>query len=214
MSSCSRIISRVADGSNLVGSGRRDSVRACRRVCRPLGRIDVAAGLDASSPANTATRELRGVIAVSQATLAQLHSHFGLHPHKGEVIHYGRPVEFFRPRDPQAHERIRRSLGIPPAAVVCLTAARFAEVKGFQDQIEAIRRLRNTKAWQTLVSAGFRSSWATPAAWCQIRQSIPASPSRAWSGDRLLDWLVGRPYRSGRRAAGCHRSSAAEPGHA
>jgi glycosyltransferase involved in cell wall biosynthesis/predicted O-methyltransferase YrrM len=93
----------------------------------------------------------RAVIAVSQATLAILRSHYGLHPCKGEVIHYGRPAEFFRPRDPHVRDRIRRSLGIAAEAVVCLTAARCAEVKGFRYQIEAIRRLRATPAWQSLV---------------------------------------------------------------
>ncbi len=92
----------------------------------------------------------RAVIAVSHDNLALLRNHCGLHPRKGEVIHYGRPAEFFLPRDAAVRDRIRKDFKIPEDAVVCLTTARFAEVKGFGHQIAALRRLRGSAAWDSL----------------------------------------------------------------
>lgn len=92
----------------------------------------------------------RAVVAVSQDNLALLRGHFGLHARKGEVIHNGRPADFFRPPDAAARLRIRSELGIPEDAVVSLTTARFAEVKGFGHQIAALRQLRNEPAWDRL----------------------------------------------------------------
>lgn len=92
----------------------------------------------------------RAVIAVSHETLALLRTHFGLHPRKGEVICYGRPAEFFESRDVTKRKRVRGHYNIPDDATVCLTTARFAEVKGFGHQIAALRRLRGTAAWEKL----------------------------------------------------------------
>ena len=92
----------------------------------------------------------QAVVAVSQDNLAILRSHYGLHARKGEVIHYGRPEEFFRPRDLAVRNRVRNKLGISDTAVVCLTTARFAEVKGFEHQFNAISRLRHRPVWKNL----------------------------------------------------------------
>lgn len=90
------------------------------------------------------------VIAVSQDNLGLLRGHYGLHARKGEVIHYGRPEVFFAPRDLAVRQRVRRELGIPSTSTVCLTTARFAEVKGFAHQFAALQRLRDRPIWERL----------------------------------------------------------------
>jgi glycosyltransferase involved in cell wall biosynthesis len=83
----------------------------------------------------------RALIAVSEENLQLLRGRFGLAPNKGTVIHYGRPAAFFSPGDPALRQRMRAELGIPEAAVVALTAARLASIKGHQYQIAAIEEL-------------------------------------------------------------------------
>jgi glycosyltransferase involved in cell wall biosynthesis/predicted O-methyltransferase YrrM len=92
----------------------------------------------------------RAVIAVSQENLDLLRAHYGLHPRKGEVIHYGRPEEFFQPRNSTVRKERRATLHIPQDAIVCLTSARFAEVKGFDHQIDAMQLLRGRPVWERL----------------------------------------------------------------
>jgi len=92
----------------------------------------------------------KAVVAVSHDNLALLRAHYGLHPRKGEVIHYGRPDEFFQSRNPELRQRVRQQLGIAPDKAVCLTSARFAEVKGFSHQFAAMGLLRNRPVWEQL----------------------------------------------------------------
>ncbi len=92
----------------------------------------------------------RAVIAVSRENLDLLRAHYGLHLRKGEVIHYGRPEEFFQPRNSAVRKEWRARLHIPDDAIVCLTSARFAEVKGFDHQIDAMQRLRGRPVWERL----------------------------------------------------------------
>jgi len=83
----------------------------------------------------------RAVVAVSQENLALLRAHFGLAADRGQVIHYGRPEEFFQPRDEKVRARLRAGLGVPAEAVVCFTAARLTGVKRHDLQLEAITQL-------------------------------------------------------------------------
>lgn len=83
----------------------------------------------------------RAVIAVSQENRSLLESRFGLAPGKGQVIHYGRPPSFFAPAVPERRRRLREGLGVPAEAVVGLTVARFAPVKGYHHQLAAIEAL-------------------------------------------------------------------------
>ncbi|HEY9648842.1 MAG TPA: CmcI family methyltransferase, partial [Chroococcidiopsis sp.] len=92
----------------------------------------------------------RAVIAVSQENLGLLHQLFGLPPHKGQVIHYGRPEAYFTPRDTEIRDRLRQEVGIPADAVVCFTAARLEAVKGFQYQLDAIVQLKDSPFWEGL----------------------------------------------------------------
>ncbi|PTX98422.1 glycosyltransferase [Opitutus sp. ER46] len=92
-----------------------------------------------------ATKLLRaaaGVIAVSKSSLQVLHTAFGLPPTKGTVVYNGRAQKYFSPQNPIARERIRKELGLPANAVLCLTVARHDAAKGFQFQIEAAHQLR------------------------------------------------------------------------
>lgn len=83
----------------------------------------------------------RAVVAVSQENLDLLRTRFGLAANHGQVIHYGRPEEFFQPRDEAVRARLRAGLGVPAEAVVCFTAARLTGVKRHDLQLEAITQL-------------------------------------------------------------------------
>jgi protein O-GlcNAc transferase len=83
----------------------------------------------------------RAVIAVSLENLELLHARFGLPVYAGQVIHYGRPEQFFAPRNETVRARLRAELDLPTDAVVCFTAARLTAVKGFQYQVMAAKQL-------------------------------------------------------------------------
>ena len=83
----------------------------------------------------------RAVVAVSQENLDLLHARFGLPFESGQVIHYGRPEQFFAPRNDTVRGRLRAELDLPADAVVCFTAARLAAVKGFLYQVLAAKHL-------------------------------------------------------------------------
>lgn len=84
----------------------------------------------------------RAVVAVSQENLDLLRRRFGLASDAGQVIHYGRPDEYFAPRDAAVRARLRAELGLPADAVVCFTAARLTAIKGFLYQVMAAQELR------------------------------------------------------------------------
>jgi cephalosporin hydroxylase/glycosyltransferase involved in cell wall biosynthesis len=92
----------------------------------------------------------KATIAVSQANLNLLHEFYGLPRDRGQVIHYGRPSQYFRPKDMQRSDRLRQSLNIPNDAVVCFTSARIETRKGYHYQLEAIRALMATPIWPQL----------------------------------------------------------------
>ncbi len=94
--------------------------------------------------------QARAVVAVSQDSLRCLHERFRLPPDKGQVICYGRPAKFFRPRNPQTRKRLRALHGIPDEAVVCFTAARLHPQKGYLYQLGAIEILRTKPLWSQL----------------------------------------------------------------
>jgi glycosyltransferase involved in cell wall biosynthesis/predicted O-methyltransferase YrrM len=116
-------------------------------LSRHLGDLDPTPYLNALSVAYEAAK---GVIAVSGENLELLHQVYKLPADRGQVIHYGRPDCYFTPRDAQTRDRLRREVGIPADAVVCLTAARLEAVKGYQYQLEAIRQLQQGSGWQHL----------------------------------------------------------------
>lgn len=81
------------------------------------------------------------VIGVSESSRSVLRRYFGLAADKGVVIYSGRPAKYFAPKDGAARDRIRRELGLASDAVLSVTVARHDAAKGFQFQLEAIRRL-------------------------------------------------------------------------
>lgn len=83
----------------------------------------------------------RAVVAVSQENLDLLRNRFGLAAQAGQVIHYGRPDRFFAPRDEAVRSRLRAELNLAADAVVCFTAARLENVKGYLYQVLAAKHL-------------------------------------------------------------------------
>jgi glycosyltransferase involved in cell wall biosynthesis/predicted O-methyltransferase YrrM len=98
-------------------------------------------------------KHAKGVVAVSRDNLDLLHNLYRLPPRKGEIIHYGRPAEYFQPRRPEIRDRVRREHGLPPNAVVCLTVGRLEVVKGYQFQVEALSHLKRSEIWPHLYFA-------------------------------------------------------------
>lgn len=94
--------------------------------------------------------QAKSVIAVSKDNLNLLHELFKLPQDLGQVIHYGRPSEYFTARNSSVRERLRQSLNIPVDAVVCFTSARIEKRKGYQCQLEAIKHLMDSSVWTKL----------------------------------------------------------------
>ncbi len=95
----------------------------------------------------------QAVIAVSHENLQLLHRAFRLPPGQGRVIYYGRPAAYFAPPDPAVRKRLRDEWGLPPDAVLCLTAARLDPIKGYQYQVAAMPLLQQTPVWPRLFFA-------------------------------------------------------------
>ncbi|MEG4866674.1 MULTISPECIES: glycosyltransferase [unclassified Microcoleus] len=94
--------------------------------------------------------QAKSVIAVSYENLSLLHELFKLPRNRGQVIYYGRPSEYFTPRDLSICKSLRQELSIPLDAVVCFTAARIEMRKGYQYQLEAIKQLMQSPVWHQL----------------------------------------------------------------
>ena len=93
------------------------------------------------------------VIAVSHENLSLLHELFHLPPHLGQVIHNGVPKKFFSPLDFSIREKVRQEIGVPKDGILCLTVGRMESVKGYQYQMKAIARLRQSIVWPNLYFA-------------------------------------------------------------
>jgi glycosyltransferase involved in cell wall biosynthesis len=90
------------------------------------------------------------LVAVSHENLALLERRFGSPVGKGIVIHNGRPKNYFEPVSPESRARLRKELGIPANGVMCFSAARLTEVKGFQYIAAAAAVLKQTAVAKTL----------------------------------------------------------------
>lgn len=97
------------------------------------------------------------VVAVSQENLKLLRILFDLPDSVGQVIYNGRPAEYFNKPDRENRRRLRAALGIPADGVVCFTSGRLEAVKGYQYQVEALRKLRQLPIWKKLYFV-----WAGP----------------------------------------------------
>jgi predicted O-linked N-acetylglucosamine transferase (SPINDLY family)/cephalosporin hydroxylase len=134
--------------------------------------------------------QAQAVIAVSNENLSLLHELFRLPNNKGQVIYYGRSEQYFTPPVLSVRERLRQEFDIPSNAVVCFTAARLEAVKGYQYQLEAIKQLKQSEAWDKLyfvwVGAGNLEA--------QLKEAIEqlgVSSQVKLLGQRwdVLDWL-------------------------
>ncbi|WP_019503038.1 glycosyltransferase [Pseudanabaena sp. PCC 6802] len=94
--------------------------------------------------------QAKQTIAVSTENLNLLHQQFGLPRDRGRVIYYGRPPQYFTPRDLANSNSLRQSLQIPHNAIVCFTSARIEVRKGYHYQLEAIQALIATPVWERL----------------------------------------------------------------
>ncbi|WP_334311107.1 glycosyltransferase [Anabaena sp. CS-542/02] len=110
------------------------------------------------------------VIAVCQDNLNLLHQVFGLPEDQGQVIHYGRPAEYFTGRDVARGQQLRESWGIPDDGVVCLTAAGIQTRKGYIYQLEAIKQLMFSPVWSKLYFVWAGTTWE-PELEKQIRET-------------------------------------------
>jgi predicted O-linked N-acetylglucosamine transferase (SPINDLY family)/glycosyltransferase involved in cell wall biosynthesis len=95
-------------------------------------------------------QQARQTISVSVQNLETLRKRFGLSLNRGQVIYLGKPSEYFQPIDRSNRDRLRQELGIPDRAIVCFTAARFDEAKGYQYQIAVIEQLMHTPIWENI----------------------------------------------------------------
>lgn len=84
------------------------------------------------------------VVAVSESVLTTLRRAFALPGDKGVVVYYGRPERFFEAPGESVRAELRKELGVPADAVLCLTTARMVADKGYQFQFEAIKKLKTS----------------------------------------------------------------------
>jgi glycosyltransferase involved in cell wall biosynthesis len=117
-------------------------------------------------------QQARAVITVSHHNLNLLHQSFNLPPDKGQVIYYGRNPDYFALPDRQQRENLRLQLNIPTDAIVCFTSARIERRKGYQYQVEAIKKLKDTSAWPKLYFVWAGSGIFDPQLEHHIRQEI------------------------------------------
>jgi glycosyltransferase involved in cell wall biosynthesis len=94
--------------------------------------------------------QAKAVVAVSQNNLDILHEIFQFPAETGQVIHYGRPPQYFETPVLSVRQKLRQEWEIPLDAVVCFTAARLSTIKGYEYQIEAIKLLKETPIWNQI----------------------------------------------------------------
>jgi glycosyltransferase involved in cell wall biosynthesis len=95
-------------------------------------------------------KSARAIVSVSQANLKLMQEQFGLPENLAHVIYNGRPDEYFVKRQSKVRDRLRQTLSIPQDAIVVFTAARMYPVKGYQHQVNAIKKLQHTSIWSKL----------------------------------------------------------------
>lgn len=134
--------------------------------------------------------QAKAVIAVSTENLSLLHKLFRLQEDKGQVIYYGRPEQYFNPAALSVRERLRQEFAIPSDAIVCFTAARLEAVKGYQYQLEAIKRLNQSSIWPQLYFVWAGPGTLEPQLKEQVKQLGVANQVKIL-GQRwdIADWL-------------------------
>ncbi|MEE8171908.1 MAG: glycosyltransferase family 4 protein [Alphaproteobacteria bacterium] len=92
----------------------------------------------------------RAVIAISRENLEYLRARLELPADFGRVIPNSAADSFFEPVDKTVRATRRRQLGVAEADILCFTAAGLRPVKGYADQIQALRHLEKHALFQRL----------------------------------------------------------------
>jgi glycosyltransferase involved in cell wall biosynthesis len=134
------------------------------------------------------------VISVSNNNLTILHDQLKLPDNKGQVIHYGRPPEYFTPQKADVRDRLRHYFNIPTDAVVCFTASRIETRKGHHYQIAAIKQLMQSPLWPKLFFIWAGACVFQPEFEAQLKKEINdlgVTDKVKFLGDRsdIIDWL-------------------------
>jgi glycosyltransferase involved in cell wall biosynthesis/predicted O-methyltransferase YrrM len=139
-------------------------------------------------------KQAKSVIAVACNNLNLLHEKFRLPKSLGEVIYYGRPSEYFTAPDSSMRERLRQEFDIPSDAIVCFTAARIETRKGYQYQLEAIKKLMDSPVWSKLYFIWAGAGIFEPQLEAKLRktvQQLDITNKVIFLGQQLdvVDWL-------------------------
>jgi glycosyltransferase involved in cell wall biosynthesis len=89
-------------------------------------------------------------ICVSRQNLDVIRTHFAFPDAFGSLIHTFAGSDYFTPRDPHQRTQLRSKWGVPENGIVCFTSAKMESVKGYDVQINAIERLKQTVVWGRL----------------------------------------------------------------
>ena len=139
-------------------------------------RYDYQDGVDYRDLAALQYVRAGSVVAVSQENLTLLRGLFELPDSVGEVIYNGRPAAYFESQDKETRRRLREEVNIPDDAVVCFTSGRFETVKGYQYQVEAMRKLKTLSVWEKLyfVWAGAGEGFLSKSNECELKEAVEA----------------------------------------
>jgi glycosyltransferase involved in cell wall biosynthesis len=132
--------------------GGPDSSLAAKAVCRDWNipyvvLVNYVASSHAASVAGRRPAVVQAyaaalaVVAVCEENLALLRRDFAVAADRSGVIRYGRPQSFFTPVRDGEREMRRRSLGLSPEDVLCLTVARYEPRKGYRHLLAAAAAL-------------------------------------------------------------------------
>jgi len=107
-------------------------------------------GVDYTDAVSHHYTQAKALVAVSQENADLIHRIYQIPQNRIQIIHYGRPAQYFEPPDLSLREKLRQQLGLPEGAIACLTSARLAPVKGHQYLLEAMQQLQQTDVWENL----------------------------------------------------------------
>lgn len=183
--------------------GAPDSSLAAKGVCRDWG-VPYVAQVNYVAPGHAAVLGERrevvaraleaavAVVAVSTENLLLLRHDFNVPESRSGVIHNGRPRVWFEPSLPGRREALRRSFGLAPNDVLCLTVARYEPRKGYRHLLEVASTLVASALPVRFVFAWIGQSVGTASA--VLTQAVAArglSDRVAVLGERkdVRDWL-------------------------
>lgn len=90
----------------------------------------------------------KAAIFVAQQNLDIVKTHFDMPEGFGLLIPTFAATVFFEPVNPKRRSELRAKWGVPKDGIVCFTSAKFEPVKGYEVQIRALQKLRETPHWR------------------------------------------------------------------